>query len=329
MPSGGIGRRVFGAGLCGALAGAGRRAAAQARVPHVAFLWLGAAGSEGATLAGLRAGLRDAGYREGENIVIDEYYADGQEALLADRAAEVVAARPDVIVAPGSATGRSVARLTTTIPIVSVSGDPLAVGLVKSLSRPGGNITGFTVQVGAELAEKWLQVALAIAPQGRTIAFLQKAQNPFAPSEMARLREAAAHLTGIAVDAYAISELGELPSALAAIRDAKADALIVDLDPSLIAKTGGIVALAGAVPTIGGTREFAELGGLASYGASIFDIYRRGALYIDRILKGAKPGDLPIEQPTRFELVINLRTVRGIGLALPPALLAEADDTIE
>ena len=303
---------------------------AQARVPHLVYLWLGSAGSDRATRKGLEAGLRETGYREGQNIVIDYRYADGNQNRLAELADAAVAEYPDLIVAPGSVATGSLARLTKAIPIVSVSGDPVGSGFVASLARPGGNITGLTVQVGPELAEKWLELIVEIVPGARRIALLVNAPNAVWPAELRRMRAAAGRLGGtVAIADYSVRAAADLPAALATIVGAKPDALVVDNDPLLIANSGEIVAATAGLPTVCGNREFAAAGGLLAYGASIFDIYRRAAAYIDRILKGAKPADLPIEQPVKFELVINLKTAKALGLAVPQVLQAQADEVIE
>jgi len=323
-------RRHFNAALAGVLFGPARSAAAQNRVPQIVYLWLGPVGSDRATRSGLEAGLREIGYREGRGILVDYRYADGSETRLAELAAAAVAQRPDLIVAPGSVATGSLVKLTKTVPIVSVSGDPVGSGFVASLAHPGGNITGLTVQVGPELAEKWLELILEIVPGARRIALLVNAPNAVWPAELSRMRAAADRLSRpVAIDEYAIRAAADLPSAVARIVGAKPDALVVDNDPLLIAKSADIVARAGALPTISGNREFAAAGGLLAYGASIFDIYRRAATYIDRILKGARPADLPVEQPTKFEMLINLKTAKALGLAVPQSLLARVDEVIE
>jgi putative ABC transport system substrate-binding protein len=323
-------RRDLALALCAAGLGMPRIGNAQARVPHLLYLWLGGAGSDGATRSGLQAGLRGIGYRDGENIRIDERYADGNEKRLADLAAVAVAEHPDLIVAPGSVVTASIAKLTNTIPIVSVSGDPVGLGFVGSLAHPGGNITGLTVQVGPELAQKWLELLGEIVPGARRIAMLVNGASPMFRGELIQMRAAGSRQNnGTTINEYPVRDISDLPTAFSAMHSAKPDALVVDNDPLLIANAAMIVTNTPGLPAICGNREFVTAGGLMSYGASIPDIYRRAATYIDRILKGAKPADLPIEQPTKFELVINLKTAKALGLTVPPPLLAQADEVIE
>ena len=231
---------------------------------------------------------------------------------------------------PGTVVTRSVTQRTTTIPIVSVSGDPIGSGFAKSLAQPGGNVTGLTVTVGPELAEKWLELMVEIVPGARRLAMLRNALNSSSAAQRLRLRAAADRLgSGVAIEEYAIRETGDLAPALETIRQGKIDALIVDNDPLLVAKAAEIASLAAPVPTISGSRDFVAAGGLISYGASIFDILRRSGSYIDRILKGAKPARPADEQPIKFELVVNLKTAKTIGLTIPQSIFARADEVIE
>jgi putative ABC transport system substrate-binding protein len=321
-------RRDFGVAAAGALIGSARFTVAESRAPHLVYLWLGPTGSDGASREGLQAGLRQLGYQEGRNIRVDYRYADGNEARLAELAGAAVAEHPDIIVTSGTVVTRSVARQTTTIPIVSISGDPVGSGFIASLARPGGNITGLTVAVGPELVGKWLQLIVEIVPGTRRIAVLRDALNPIGGTQLILMRAAADQLGGnIAFDEYPIRAATELGAALDAIGRAKPDAVTVDNDPLLASKAAEIAAV--KLPAISGSREFTDAGLLVSYGASIFDIYHRSASYIDRILKGAKPADLPVEQPVKFELIVNLKTAKAIGLTIPHTILALADEVIE
>jgi putative ABC transport system substrate-binding protein len=316
--------------LCGTVVGIAPTANAQDRVPHIAYFWLGRAGSDGETRAGLQTGLSKLGYRESRNIIVDWRYADGDQERLVELAAASVAGNPDLIVAVGGVVTRSIAKLTKTIPIVAVNASPVEQGFAANLAHPGGNITGLTVQVGPELAGKWIELLREIVPGVRRVAMLANALSAFSLEEVAQMRVATKRLgDGMTVAPYSIRNATDLPSVFATMLDAKPDALVVDDDPLLIANAVEIVALADRLPTICGLREFADAGGLISYGASIFDIWRRAGTYIDRILKGAKPADLPIEQPTKFELIINLKTAKALGLAVPPLLLAQADEVIQ
>jgi putative ABC transport system substrate-binding protein len=325
-----ISRRTFTLALGGTLVGSVRFVVAETKPPHLVYIWFGMAGSDGDTLKGFQVGLHEIGYREGRDILVDYRYADGNEKRLADLAAAAVAEQPDVIVTPGSAVTQSVAKLTATIPIVSVSGDPAGSGFIASLARPGGNITGLTIQVGPDLAGKWLELLVEIVPRARHIAFLRNALNLVAPAELVLMRAAAERQGGnFTIDDYPVRGTAELPSIFATMLRTKPDALIVDNDPLLVSKAADVVPLAAGLPVISAGRDFAYAGGLLTYGASSFDVWRRAGSYIDRILKGAKPADLPVEQPTKFELVINLKTAKALGLSVPQSLLAGADEVIE
>jgi putative ABC transport system substrate-binding protein len=325
-------RREFMVAFTGALAGVAPLAAAQGRVPHLAFLWLGAAGTGGDTLRGLLSGLRDLGYQEGRNLVIDYYYAGGDPARLAELAAAAVALDPDVIVTAAVPPTRALAKATRTIPIVSVNGDPEGPGFAASLAHPGGNITGLSTQVSYDIAGKWIQLLREMTPNTRRIALLSAGAPPssYTLNEIAEMRAAAQHMgAGVTIEQYVTANAAELSSTFAAMLRTKPDALVVDYSPLLEASGAQVFALAAGLPTICGGRQFAEAGCLMSYGANIFDLYVRAAGYVDRILKGAKPGDLPIELPTKFELVINMKTAKALGLTVPRLLLVQADKVIE
>lgn len=324
-------RRAFIVASAGALAGAARLAAAQGRVPHLAYFWLGAAGSGGDALKGLLSGLRDRGYQDGRNLVIDYYYAAGDPARLAELAAAAVASHPDVIVTPGGVTTTAVAKATRTIPIVAVDGDPVAMGFAASLAHPGGNITGLSAQVSYAMAGKLIQLLREMAPNTRRIAVLQAgALGSYDLGEITQMRAAAEHIgAGVTIEQYSMADAAELSSTFAAMLRTKPDALVVDNNPLLDANSARVFALADGLPTICAGLQFAEAGCLMSYGASIFDIFVRAASYVDRILKGAKPGDLPFELPDKFELVINLKTAKRLRLTVPPSIMAEADRVIE
>jgi putative tryptophan/tyrosine transport system substrate-binding protein len=320
-------RRDFAAALASAFLGVARLAEAQSRLPHIVYLWLGSAGSDGETLKGFQASLREYGYEEGRNLIVDYRYADGSEARLAELAAAAVAAQPDLISTFGIATN-AVAKLTRTIPIVSLTSDQVALGLAASLAHPGGNVTGMKVQVGPELAGKWLELITEIVPNARRIAFLRRASNTLSVIELSSMRAAADRLVnGLTIDEYVVREVSQLAPVLDAIKQAKPDALVVDNDVLLVSKAAEIAAV--RLPAISGSRDFTDAGLLLSYGASIFDVVRHLGSYIDRILKGAKPADLPIEQPTKFELIINLKTAEALGLTVPRVILAQADEVIE
>jgi putative tryptophan/tyrosine transport system substrate-binding protein len=320
-------RRNFALALASAFVRVPRLAEAQSRVPHIVYLWLGSAGSDGETLKGFKAGLREFGYEEGRNLIVDYRYADGSEARLAALAAAAVVAQPDMISTFGITTN-AVAKVTRTIPIVSLTSDQVALGFAASLAHPGGNVTGMKVQVGPELAGKWLELITEILPNARRIAFLRRASNLLSVTELSSMRAAADRLVnGLTIDEYVVRDVSQLAPVLEAIKQAKPDALVVDNDVLLVSKAPEIAGV--GLPAISGSRDFTDAGLLLSYGASIFDVVRHLGSYIDRILKGAKPADLPIEQPTKFELVVNLKTAEALGLTIPRVILAQADEVIE
>ena len=321
-------RREFIVTLGSTWLGAAQLAAAQSDVPRIAYFWLGAAGSDGDTLKGFRAGLSDFGYQEGRNITVDYHYADGSETRVDELAGAAIATHPDIIVGFGSALLPRIAKLTRTIPIVGMSGDPIVAGLTESLAHPGRNYTGPTIQTGPDLVGKWLGLLLEIVPGARRLAMLRNARNPLSASELENLRTSSERLDrGLSVEEFALHAPGQLPSLVDAIRKGRFDALVVDNDPFLNTKAAEIAAI--QLPSVSGASQMADAGLLLCYGASIFSSARRTGSYIDRILKGAKPGDLPIEQPTKFELVINLKTAKALGRTIPPMLLAQADEVIE
>jgi putative tryptophan/tyrosine transport system substrate-binding protein len=324
-----IGRRALVVALGGAAAAVPLAARAQPKaMPRLVFLWPGPAVTAAPDLRGLQAGLRDLGYEEGRTLAIDYRYADGSDVRLAELAAAAVTARPDAIFTVGAPGLGALARVTRTVPVVAVSGDLVADGAAASIARPGGNVTGMTVAAGPELAEKWLELLLEIVPRARRIAVLRSARDRLSAGAFGRV-ETMADRRGnrLEVGDFVAGTAADIPATLASVGRAAPNALIVQLSPILLAKAADIAAL--GLPAISGDRKFADAGLLMSYGADIPEIFRRCAGYIDRILKGASPGDLPIEQPTKFELVVNQKTARALGLVLPPTLLARADEVIE
>lgn len=318
--------------LAAGVSGRLQQAAAQSRVPHVVYFWFGAAGSETSTSSGLQAGLRELGYKEGRDFTIDYRYADGKEEKLRELVAEALAENPDLILAPGTIVTRIVKERTNRIPVVSTTFDPVGAGFVKSLAHPGGNITGLAIAAGPELAEKWLELIAEIAPGATLIAMLANAANPATRAQLERMEIVAPRIgNGFRIAVCPYHDDGDFPAAIATAERTHPAALIADIDPLTVSKRDSIVAFAAEhrIPAVYGLRDFVDAGGLISYGASIFDIWRRAAVYIDRILKGVKPADLPIEQPTKFELVVNLKTFKSLGLTVHPTILARADEVIE
>ena len=304
--------------------------AQQKATPVIGYLSGGLADTAGSYRAAFRAGLREAGFVEGQNVTVEHRYAEGRFERLPAMAAALVSRKVDVIFAGGTQATRAAKAATSTIPIVFLIGDdPVVEGFVSSLARPNGNLTGIS-NLLADLAPKRLQLLGELLPRARQIALLVDPRNPSnrrTIQEMqnaAQAKDLALHVVG------AVSE-AEIDGAFASLARLQADALVVHGDQFFTARREQIVALAArqAVPAIYAIRDFAAAGGLISYGPSLTAGVRDSGAYAGRILKGARPADLPVVQPTVFELAINLRTARTLGLAIPPALLARADDVVE
>jgi putative ABC transport system substrate-binding protein len=277
-------------------------------------------------LAALRRGLEELGYVEGRNFVFDYRSADGDAALYPGLVAEVIGRNPDLIVARGTPAALAVKRATSTIPVVMIVGEPLLV--VDSLARPGGNITGLS-GVQPELEAKRMELLKEIAPSTTGIAALLNMGNPVTAPQLKELQEGA-HSRGWRFRLFDVRKREDIEQAFAAL-DKSSDAIIVGLEALTQAHRGLIADLAarGRLPAIYGGREFVEAGGLIFYGPSFPDVYRRAAIYVDRIVKGAKPADLPVEQPTKFEMMINLKAAKAIGLEVPLFLQQRADEVID
>lgn len=277
-------------------------------------------------IAAFHEGLRELGYVEGRNIVIEHRTTGGKDELADRLAAELVALKVDVLVVSITQNAVAAKRATSTIPIVMVNvGDPVESGLVSSLARPGGNITGLS-RLTAETIGKNLEVLAEAVPQASRVAVLWNRSNPLHPIMMARTRDAAAAL-GLALAEVHAGAPSELENAFAAMAKERVSAVLVLADGMYFLNRRHIadLALERRLPTMFQNSEHAQAGGLLSYSAESVDNYRRAATYVDKILKGARPGDLPIQQPGRFELVVNLRTADRLGLSLPASLLLRAD----
>jgi putative ABC transport system substrate-binding protein len=278
-----------------------------------------------------RQGLRDLGYVEGQNLIIESRYAEGRDERLPSLATELVRLQVDVIVAAGSNAIRAAQDATSTIPIVMTAAlDPLAQGFVASLARPGGNTTGVSL-LGTELPGKRLEILKETVPQSTRIAVLTNPTNPSAAPQLRNLT-AASRALGLHLHVVELRRPEELDGAFAALTREKVDALFVMDDPLLIDGLRAQIADFAAkskVPAISGWRAYVNAGGLMAYGPRLPDLIRRAAVYVDKILKGAKPGDLPVEQPTTFELIINLKVAKTLGLMIPSPLLFQADEVIQ
>jgi ABC-type uncharacterized transport system substrate-binding protein len=278
----------------------------------------------------VRRGLKEVGYIEGQNVAIEYRWADGYYDRLPTLAADLVRHQVTVIIAGGNVTAQIAKRATGTIPIVFTSGaDPVTSGLVGSLNRPGANLTGASL-IAAEMSVKRLELIRDLLPHARSVTMISNPNYPEAEAEIAEV-EAAGRLIGMQIQRVTASNERELDAAFAIIGQRRVDAVVVGVDGFFISQSERLATLAlrHAVPAIFQAREFVAAGGLMSYAASLTDAYRQAGVYTGRILKGAKPADLPVMQPTKYELVINLKTAKALGLTVPPTLLARADEVIE
>jgi putative ABC transport system substrate-binding protein len=305
--------------------------AQQKAMPVIGFLSGALPGPYAPYAAAFHQGLSETGYVEGQNLAIEYRWAEGHYDRLPGLAADLVGRKVDLIAASGgSVSVRAAKSATSTIPIVFTSGDdPVATGLVASLARPGGNLTGVSFLV-VELNPKRLELLSELVPQAKVIALLVNPNNSNAERTM-RDAQDAARAKGVQLPILKAGSETEIDAAFAALVDLHAGALVVGNDPFFNSRRERLVALASrhAVPAIYEWREFAVAGGLISYGTSLTSVYRQSGTYTGRILKGAKPADLPVQQPTKFELVINLKTAKALGLTVPQTLLVRADEIIE
>ncbi|MDO8474840.1 MAG: ABC transporter substrate-binding protein [Candidatus Rokubacteria bacterium] len=324
-------RRAFlGLAATGVVAAPGVARAQQAGKAHrIGFLSLGS--GPAAPVEAFREGLRELGYVEGRNLTIEYRWAAGKAGRLPEMAAELVRLKVEVIVGVTTPVIEAAKRATSTIPIVMAAvADPVGSGLVAGLARPGGNVTGLTL-MSTELVGKRLQLVRELLPKATRVAVLSYHGYTSATRPYLEQMRAAAQQMGIQLVVQEVNEARDLPDAFTAMQRERAQALDVRASPFSTENAKRIVELAAQhrLPAMYDVRSFVEAGGLVSYGPSGLEIFRRAAFYVDRILKGAKPADLPIEQPTKFELVINLRAARALGLTIPPALLARADQVIQ
>jgi len=306
--------------------------AQQKAMPVIGFLHFASPGPSAPFVAAFREGLSDSGFVEGQNVAIEYRWAEGHYDRLPAVAADLVGRKVDLIVTLSGSPSALVAKTaTSTIPIVFFTGDdPVAVGLVASFARPGGNLTGVAVQTG-ELTAKRLELLSELVPQARVIALLVNPNIPDRGERMIREMQEAARAKGVQLPILKAGTEGEIDAAFATLANLHADALIVGTDPFFTDRREQLAALASryAIPASYPTRLFAASGGLISYGPSFAAACRQVGIYAGRILKGAKPADLPVQQPTTFELVINLTTAKALGLTVPQSLLARADEVIE
>jgi putative ABC transport system substrate-binding protein len=300
------------------------------KTPRIGVLLAGTPASFSTRAKAFLEGLRDHGYVEGRTIAIEWRWAQDKAERLPELAAELVGLNVDAIVTGGTPAAKALKSATRTIPIVmAIIGDPVAAGLVDSIARPGGNATGFSI-VAPDLSGKRLQLLKEIIPGISSVAVMSNVANPQSQIELNEMQIGARTL-GLRLQSIQISAEASLENAFERGTSARVQALIVLTDAVLYSQRGRIVALAAAnrLPAMYFFREFVQEGGLMSYAPSDTDLFRRAATYVDKVLKGTNPGDLPVEQPTKFELVINLKTAKALGLDVPPTLLARADEVIE
>jgi putative tryptophan/tyrosine transport system substrate-binding protein len=325
-------RRDFIVLFGGATAAWSRAAGAQQRpanLPTIGFLVAGTPSSHGRWAAALVQRLRELGWIEGRTIAIDYRWAEGSRERAAEIAAEFVRLKVDVIVTSATVVVIAAKQATSVIPIVfAAASDPVGTGLVASLARPGGNVTGLSLQF-TDLAGKRLELLRTVLPDLRRLAILANASSPATALEVAEV-QAMARTFGLEVAAPEVRQTEDIAPAFEALKG-RVEALYVVNDPLVDTNRVRIntLALAARLPTLHGDREHVAAGGLMSYGASFTDLFRRAGDLVDKILHGAKPADIPVEQSTKFDLVINLITAQALGLTIPPTLLARADEVIE
>jgi putative ABC transport system substrate-binding protein len=319
--------------LGGAMTAARALRAQQKAMPVVGFLSGASPVPTALYVAAFLQGLGETGYVEGQNVAIEYRWAEGRYDRLPSLAADLVGRKVDVIAAVGGGLpgARAAKNATSTIPIVFLVGvDPVATGLVANLARPGANLTGFTA-LAAELVEKRFELLSELIPQARVIGELVNPSNPASLNEDIPAAARAARAKGMQVSPVKAATEQEIDAAFATLVELRAGGLLIAADAFFFQRQDQLVALAArhALPTIYTYREFIASGGLISYGPSLAAFYRQAGAYVGRILAGAKPADLPVQQPATFELVVNLKTAKALGLTVPPSILARADEVIE
>ena len=325
-----LGRRQFITLLGGAAAAwpFAARAQQSGKLPTIGFLASGTPATNGQWVAAFVQRMHELGWADGRTVVLEIRWANGRPERFAEIAAEFIRMRADAIVSPGGS-AYAVKQATQIIPIIfAAANDPIGSGLVVSLARPGGNVTGLSNQ-STDLAAKRLELMREVVPSARHFAMLTNGSNPSNVLETTEIKAAARSL-GLKLDISEIQRAEDIAPAVQGLKG-QVDALYVSADPVLITNRIRINTLANVarLPTIYGLREFVEAGGLMSYGPNLPEQFRRAADYVDKILRVAKPADLPVEQPTRFDLIFNLTTAKALGIEIPSSLLARADEVIE
>jgi ABC-type uncharacterized transport system substrate-binding protein len=302
--------------------------AQNAKAVRIGFLGPNSAASTSSRMESLRAGLRELGYVEGKNLVIESRWADGNYDRLPDLARDLVGLKVDLILTSGTPGTRAARSATATIPIIMVtSGDPVALGLVASLARPGGNITGAS-NFAPELSAKRIELIKEAFPSTQRVGVLFNPDNSINDRNVPAMEQTSKGL-GLVLQKIAVRSADDFKNAYSAMSKLQVDAVALPEDDFLSATNAKVVELVSKqrLPSIG-RADFAEAGGIIGYAVNFFDLYRRAAIFVDKIVKGAKPGDLPVEQPRKFDFVINLKAAKQIGLTIPPNVLARADKVI-
>jgi putative ABC transport system substrate-binding protein len=307
----------------------GARAQPSPKIARLGFLGSTTQSAVEKVLPRFRLGLRDLGYVEGQNVLIDFRWAEGNYTRLSEYAAELVRLRSDILLTYGTPSALAAKQATTTVPIVMlVSGDAVASGIVASLARPGGNVTGSTF-FDPELQVKRLELIKEVLPSARRVAVLANPENPIDVSNIDAMRRTAESLK-LELQPFDVQRADQLPTVIASVVKAGTDVIAATSDAVLRGNAGRVAELTAELrlPLVGDP-DFAQAGGLLGYGVNIGDLWYRGSYFVDRILKGAKPADLPVERPTRFALVINLKTAKFLGIDIPTSTLSRADEIIE
>jgi putative ABC transport system substrate-binding protein len=311
---------------------AGSLAAEAQQAPKVYRIGFVGSGSPGPGIDAFRQGMRELGYVEGKNLIVDVRFPGARSERIPELIAEVVGLKVEVIVVGSTPAALAAKKATTRIPVVFASlFDPVGSGIVSSLAHPGSNITGVAIGVGGSgMAGKWIELLKEVVPVASRIAVLSNPANPASTASVREI-EAAARSLGVNLDLFDAGNATKLDEALARIGASGSQGIIVTNDPFFTIHRAKLIQFAARtrLPAVYFFRSFADAGGLMAYGANQEDAYRRAAAYVDKILKGAKPADLPVDQPSRFELVINLRTAKALGLKIPRSLLVRADQVIE
>jgi putative ABC transport system substrate-binding protein len=317
-------------GMAGPLAARAQQAPGLTTHAKVAFVGAESASTNRHFFDAFRQGMGEHGYIDGQNITLLERWAEGRSERFPEIVAELLGLNANIILAVSLPAALAAKARTTTTPIVFIASDPLGAGLVAGLARPGGNLTGFSLSLGDDFSSKWLELLKEAVPNASRVAVIWNPVNPANSHYVSVLRGAAEKL-GVVLQLQSVSEPDQFEAAFQSMIAGVAQALIVVVDPLTVRYRDRIVELANStrLPAMYGFREFADAGGLIAYAVNVPYLCRRAAVYVDKIIKGAKPADLPVEQPTRFEFIVNLKTAKALSLELPPMLVARADEVIE